>query len=204
MTTIACFYNVASVWPLSSHECLLPANMNIPNSLTTLRILLIPVFVGFLIYEEYNYALAVLLLAGLTDGLDGTIARVANQRTSLGAYLDPLADKLLLTSGFITLAALHLVPLWITILVVSRDLILMTGALLIRLTESHVDISPTLLGKGTTLFQLAYIIVVVVLASHDMDPRLIQPLLYLMVGSTVLSGLHYLYRGFNRLNAGEA
>ncbi|MER3421892.1 MAG: CDP-diacylglycerol--glycerol-3-phosphate 3-phosphatidyltransferase [Nitrospiraceae bacterium] len=144
-----------------------------------------------------------LLLAGLTDGLDGTIARVANQRTSIGAYLDPLADKLLLTSGFITLATLHLVPLWITILVVSRDVILMTGALLIRLTESHVDISPTLLGKGTTVFQLTYIILVVILASRNMDLRLIQPLLYLMVGLTVLSGLHYLYRGFNGLNAGE-
>ncbi|MGH7164407.1 MAG: CDP-alcohol phosphatidyltransferase family protein, partial [Nitrospiraceae bacterium] len=70
--------------------------MNLPNSLTVLRILLIPVFVDFLIYERYGYALFVLAVAALTDGLDGTIARVANQRTRLGAYLDPLADKLLL------------------------------------------------------------------------------------------------------------
>src|SRR5207249_4620271 len=74
--------------------------MNLPNSLTILRILLIPVFIGFLLYERYEYSLAVLLLAGLTDGLDGTIARVANQRTRLGAYLDPVADKLLLISWF--------------------------------------------------------------------------------------------------------
>ncbi len=141
--------------------------MNVPNSLTTLRILLIPVFIGFLVYDRYDYALAVLLLAGITDGLDGTIARVANQRTKLGTYLDPLADKLLLTSGFITLSALHLIPLWIAILVVSRDLILMTGALLISLTESSLDISPTLLGKGTTLFQLFYIVLVVVLTSRQ-------------------------------------
>ena len=178
--------------------------MNLPNSLTILRILLIPVFIGFLLYERYEYSLAVLLLAGLTDGLDGTIARVANQRTRLGAYLDPLADKLLLTSGFVTLSVLHLVPSWIAIVVVSRDMMLMTGTLLARLTESHLDISPTLLGKGTTLFQLSYLILVVVLTSRQMDLRLIQPLLYLMVCVTVMSGFHYLYRGFTHLSTGEA
>lgn len=178
--------------------------MNLPNSLTILRILLIPVFIGFLLYERYEYSLAVLLLAGLTDGLDGTIARVANQRTRLGAYLDPVADKLLLTSGFVTLSVLHLVPSWIAIVVVSRDMMLMTGTLLARLTESQLDISPTLLGKGTTLVQLSYLILVVVLTSRQMDLRLIQPLLYLMVCVTVMSGFHYLYRGFTRLSTGEA
>lgn len=178
--------------------------MNLPNSLTILRILLIPVFIGFLIYERYEYSLAVLLLAGLTDGLDGTIARVANQRTRLGAYLDPLADKLLLTSGFITLSVLHLVPSWIAIVVVSRDMMLMTGTLLARLTESHLDISPTLLGKGTTLLQLSYLILVVVLTSRQMDLRLLHPLLYLMVCLTIMSGFHYLYRGFTHLSTGEA
>ncbi|OLB57538.1 MAG: CDP-alcohol phosphatidyltransferase family protein [Nitrospirae bacterium] len=177
--------------------------MNLPNSLTILRILLIPVFIGFLLYERYEYSLAVLLLAGLTDGLDGTIARVANQRTRLGAYLDPVADKLLLTSGFVTLSVLHLVPSWIAIVVVSRDMMLMTGTLLARLTESQLDISPTLLGKGTTLVQLSYLILVVVLTSRQMDLSLIQPLLYLMVCVTVMSGFHYLYRGFTRLSTGE-
>ena len=177
--------------------------MNLPNSLTILRILLIPVFIGFLLYERYEYSLAVLLLAGLTDGLDGTIARVANQRTRLGADLDPVADKLLLTSGFVTLSVLHLVPSWIAIVVVSRDMMLMTGTLLARLTESQLDISPTLLGKGTTLVQLSYLILVVVLTSRQMNLSLIQPLLYLMVCVTVMSGFHYLYRGFTRLSTGE-
>lgn len=183
----------------------MPTNLlNLPNSLTILRILLVPLFVGFLLYERYDYSLSVLLLAGLTDGLDGTIARVANQRTRLGTFLDPLADKLLLTSGFVTLSILHLVPLWTAILVVSRDLILMTGTLLVQLTESRVDISPTLLGKGTTLFQLSYILLVVILASRQMDLRLIQPLLYLVMALTLMSGFHYLYRGFVHLGAGEA
>jgi cardiolipin synthase len=177
--------------------------MNLPNSLTILRILLIPFFIGFLLYEQYEYALGTLLLAGLTDSLDGTIARVANQRTRLGAYLDPLADKLLLTSAFVTLSVLHLVPLWIAIIVVSRDTMLIAGTLLARLTELRVDLSPTLLGKGTTLFQLVYIILVVVLVSRQMDLRLLQPLLYLMVSLTVLSGFHYLYRGYTRLSTSE-
>jgi cardiolipin synthase len=178
--------------------------MNLPNSLTILRIILIPFFIGFLLYERYGYALVTLLLAGLTDGLDGTIARVANQRTRLGAYLDPLADKLLLTSAFVTLSALHLVPLWITIVVVSRDIILIAGALLVRLTELRVDLSPALLGKGTTLFQLAYIMLVVAFESQEMDLRLLLPLLYAMVGLTLLSGFHYLYRGYMQLRASES
>jgi cardiolipin synthase (CMP-forming) len=175
--------------------------MNIPNSLTILRILLIPVFVGLLIYERYDSALAVILIAGVTDGLDGTIARVANQRTKLGAILDPLADKLLLTSGFITLSALHLVPLWVVIVVVSRDVILLAGALLSRFTESPVDMAPTLIGKGTTVVQLLYIILVIACTPRRLDPQLLQPLLYLMVALTVLSGFHYLYRGVTHVNA---
>lgn len=179
-------------------------SMNVPNSLTILRILLIPVFVGLLIYERYDPALGVILIAGLTDGLDGTIARIANQRTKLGAYLDPLADKLLLTSGFVTLSVLHLVPLWVAILVVSRDLILLTGALLSRFTESSLDMSPTLIGKGTTLFQLSYIVLIIIVTSRHLEHQLLQPLLYLMVILTVSSGLHYLYRGVSHLNTREA
>lgn len=176
--------------------------MNIPNSLTILRILLIPLYVGFLVYERYDQALWVLLLAGVTDALDGTIARVANQRTRLGAVLDPLADKLLLTSGFIALSTLHLIPSWIAILVVSRDLILMLGTVMAHLTESPVDISPTILGKGTTLSQLAYILLVVFLSSRQIDLSVIQPVLYVMVTLTLLSGFHYLYRGYRHANAG--
>jgi cardiolipin synthase (CMP-forming) len=177
--------------------------MNIPNSLTIFRILLIPVFVGLLMYERYGYSLVVIVVAGITDGLDGTIARVANQRTQLGAFLDPLADKLLLSSGFVTLAILHLIPLWVAIVVVSRDLILMTGTLLVHLSEAKVEIAPTLLGKGTTVFQLIFMILVVFFSWRDMDFQLIQPLLYLTIVLSVASGVHYLYRGFARLGAGQ-
>jgi cardiolipin synthase len=175
--------------------------VNVPNSLTILRILLVPVFVIFLLAGRYEYALATFLLAGITDGLDGTIARVANQQTTLGAYLDPLADKLLLMSAFATLAFLDLVPVWIAILVVVRDLLLVVATLIAKITASRVDISPSLLGKGTTVIQLLYILLVVILASRRVDLHILQPVLYLMVGSTILSGLHYLYRGLTRVTA---
>ena len=179
-------------------------NMNVPNSLTILRIFLIPVYVGLLNSEQFDYALATLFIAGLTDALDGTIARVANQRTRLGEVLDPLADKLLLTTGFITLSVMHLVPLWITILVTSRDLMLMLGAAVAHFTNMEVDISPTALGKGTTLVQLTTLVAVVFFASRRMDLAVLDPLLYVMACVTFLSGVHYLSRGYSRLTSGQA
>ena len=174
--------------------------LNIPNSLTVLRILLVPVFVGLLVYEHYDQALLALIIAAITDGLDGAIARMANQQTRIGAYLDPLADKLLLMSSFLTLAALHLVPVWAVIMVVSRDVILLAGTLLARLTESSIDITPTALGKGTTLVQFVYITMVVLMTTGQVQDSVIQPVLGLMATLTVASGTHYLYRGIMSLN----
>ncbi|WP_455242189.1 CDP-alcohol phosphatidyltransferase family protein [Petrachloros mirabilis] len=170
--------------------------MNIPNSLTILRILLIPVYVGLLIYERFDQAMIVLLVAGITDALDGTIARASNQRTRLGAFLDPLADKLLLTSGFITLSIIHVIPSWVTIVVVSRDAMLLLGTAVAQLTESPINISPTFLGKGTTFLQLSYVLLVIFFSARNMNLELLNPLLIGMIAFTVCSGLHYLYRGY--------
>ncbi len=170
--------------------------MNIPNSLTILRILLIPVYVGLLIYERFDQAMIVLLVAGITDALDGTIARASNQRTRLGAFLDPLADKLLLTSGFITLSIIHVIPSWVTIVVVSRDAMLLLGTAVAQLTESPINISPTFLGKGTTFLQLAYVLLVIFFSARNMNLELLNSLLIGMIVFTVCSGLHYLYRGY--------
>jgi cardiolipin synthase (CMP-forming) len=175
--------------------------MNIPNSLTILRILLIPCYIGLLVYGKFDQALIVLLVAGLTDALDGAIARMKNQYTRLGAVLDPLADKMLLISGFITLSMIHLVPSWVTILVVSRDVILMLGTAVAHFTDSRVDITPTFLGKGTTFLQLSYVVMVIFLTSRRIDLAVMLPLLFGMVAFTLLSGLHYLYRGFRHTSA---
>lgn len=175
--------------------------MNIPNSLTILRILLIPVYVGFMTYGRYGAGLVTLLCAGITDALDGLIARKTNQRTKLGEILDPLADKLLLTSSFLTLAVLHLVPSWVVIVVVSRDVMLLLGTAVAHVTNSSIDITPTWLGKGTTLFQLAYVGLVGFTVWHGSQPRFLFSLLLLMVSFTLASGLHYLYRGYRRTQA---
>jgi cardiolipin synthase len=115
--------------------------------------------------------------------------------------LDPLADKLLLTSGFITLSMIHLIPTWVTILVVSRDLMLMLGTAVAHFTDSRVDITPTFLGKGTTFLQLSYVVLVIFLSSRHIDPTIMLPLLFGMVSFTLLSGLHYLYRGYRYTSA---
>ena len=175
--------------------------MNIPNSLTILRILLIPCYIGLLVYGRFDEALIVLLVAGLTDALDGAIARMKNQYTRLGAVLDPLADKMLLISGFVTLSLIHLVPSWVTILVVSRDVILMLGTAVAHFTDSRVDITPTFLGKGTTFLQLSYVVMVIFLTSRRIDLAVMLPLLFGMISFTLLSGLHYLYRGFRHTSA---
>jgi cardiolipin synthase len=175
--------------------------MNIPNSLTILRILLIPVYIGFMTYGKYGFALITLLAAGLTDAIDGPLARKLNQRTELGTFLDPLADKLLLTSGFLSLSMLHLVPSWLVILVVSRDVILLLGTAVAHVTNIQIDITPTFLGKGTTLLQLSYVLLAILLTWRGLGLSVLAPLLVAMVGFTLASGLHYIYRGYRHTNA---
>jgi cardiolipin synthase len=176
--------------------------MNLPNVLTLLRILMIPFFINFLVYHYYGYALLTFLVAGLTDGLDGLIARISNQRTRLGSYLDPMADKLLLTAAFITLAYLKFIPVWVTIVVVSRDAILLFGTLLLHLTQMNFNIAPTLMGKSTTLMQLLCILAFLFFIVFKRDTSGLSPLLLLTMGLTILSGLHYLYRGVRVMNHG--
>ena len=174
--------------------------INLPNSLTVLRILLVPVFVGLLLYEHYDFALITLLIAALTDVLDGMVARMTDQRTRLGEYLDPLADKLLLMSAIITLSVLDFIPIWAVIVVVSRDAILLTGTVVANLTEIEIDISPTVLGKGTTFTQICYVIATMLHVTRQLPVFLVEPFLWVMVTLTVSSGVHYLWRGIQCVN----
>lgn len=175
--------------------------MNLPNRLTLLRILCVPIFVILLVYDHYGWALALFLLAGVTDALDGLIARIWDQRTRLGTYLDPLADKLLLTAAFGTLAVLHLIPTWSAIVVVSRDLILMLGTAMLFMLHGRVEIVPSWLGKGATVAQLGYVLAVQAELAFDRGLPLSDPLLPIATALTVLSGLHYLYRGVRLIGA---
>ena len=175
-------------------------SLNLPNSLTVLRILLVPVFVGLLLYDHYDLGLVVLLIAALTDVLDGLAARLTDQRTRLGEYLDPLADKLMLMSAIITLSVLDFIPVWAVIVVVSRDAILLAGTLLANLTDTDIDISPTALGKGTTFAQICYVIAVMLQVTRQLPDFLVEPFLWGMVVLTIGSGVHYLLRGIQHVN----
>jgi cardiolipin synthase len=174
--------------------------VNLPNILTILRILMVPLFVYMLVYGHGRWALGVFVAAGLTDALDGAIARMWNQQTTLGRYLDPLADKMLLTSAFIALAVLSWVPFWLLLIVVSRDIILLLGTVVMHITQGEHDITPSLLGKATTFVQLVAVFLALLLVTGADVGRYFTASVWVVVVVTVLSGLHYLYRGIRRLN----
>ena len=174
--------------------------INLPNSLTVLRILLVPVYVGLFLYGHYDAALITLLIAALTDVLDGMIARLTDQRTRLGEYLDPLADKLLLMSAIITLSVLDFIPIWAVIVVVSRDAILLVGTVIANLSETNINISPTAMGKEKTFAQVCYVIAIMLQVTGQVPVSLVEPFLWVMVILTVGSGVHYLWRGIQYVN----
>jgi cardiolipin synthase len=170
--------------------------MNIPNLITFFRILLIPFFINCLICRYDKLALAILVLAFISDGLDGLLARLANQRTLLGMYLDPIADKLLLMASFITLSIINLIPVWVSVILVSRDTVLVFGAIFMDKVGMGVNISPTLAGKSSTVVQFLYLLLVLLSDAFSQNLSGLFPLLIIMVFLTVGSGFHYLYRGF--------
>ncbi|HEY2989166.1 MAG TPA: CDP-diacylglycerol--glycerol-3-phosphate 3-phosphatidyltransferase [Candidatus Binatia bacterium] len=172
--------------------------LNLPNFLTLIRIVAIPFFLVLLASHLYLDALIVFVLGGVTDALDGFVARRMNQKTSLGAYLDPVADKLLLTSSFIMLGMMGGIPLWLVVLVVSRDTVILIGYVAISfLVDERMEVQPTLMGKLSTVFQLITIGVVLLMLANAqlLEPWLDDVLIYITAVTTVISGVEYLYRG---------
>ena len=168
--------------------------MNIPNLLTLFRILLVPIFVILLIYGQTFYAFLAFMIAGVTDALDGFIARVFSQQTVLGAYLDPIADKLLLVTSYIVLAIIGIIPPWLAVLVISRDIFILIGVAVLFLNHKSFEIRPTLLGKVSTFFQLATVVIALSVAQPllGLQPFLIWSI-YLAAALTLLSGFHYTF-----------
>ena len=178
--------------------------MTIPNALTLIRILLTPLIVWLLLASRLDYALIVFFIAGLTDGLDGLIARLFHQKTKLGAYLDPLADKLLLVSSFILLAYLNLVPVWLAVIIVSRDVLILLGIITLLFHNVKVEIKPSIISKLTTLVQLLTVLVVLG-SSYLAFPRWTYLVLFFLTGLfSMASGLQYTVRGFQLLDARRA
>lgn len=170
--------------------------LNLPNLLSITRIILIVPFILFLIHQRYGWAIGVFIAAAATDAIDGALARLLRQRTQLGAYLDPAADKLLMTASFITLSVLQFLPLWVTVLVILRDVIILFGLIfLLRLTSRPLDIRPSIPSKLTTFFQLATI-TAALLSPWGFPPVLINLFIAVTAGATIISGLQYIGKGF--------
>ncbi len=174
--------------------------MNLPNTLTLTRVLLIPLFVIFIINNNFGWALITFVIAGITDGIDGLLARITHQRTELGAYLDPIADKLLLFSAFITLAIVEIIPSWLVVIVVTRDIIILVGFLVMLLTSYHPKINPSLLSKMTTAFQIVTVVLVLLSGYYPAFKLLSMITIYGTGIMTILSGFHYIYIGTRILN----
>ena len=174
--------------------------INTANKFTLCRILLIPFFVILLIYNYIGTSLFIFAAASLTDALDGFIARKWDQKTRLGTFLDPMADKALLVASFIALAILGILPSWLAVITISRDLIIVFGSLIVYILTGNVNFYPTFLGKITTVAQILTILSA--LLGH-----LIQNLnLYISISIwlttifTIISGFHYLYIGMGMFN----
>ncbi|MFA5322434.1 MAG: CDP-diacylglycerol--glycerol-3-phosphate 3-phosphatidyltransferase [Smithella sp.] len=177
--------------------------MNIPNFLSLLRIILVPAIVIFLIQSEYAKALITFSIAGLTDALDGTLARLLNKQTELGAFLDPLADKILLSTSFISLSIFGLLPGWLTVIVISRDLIILIGIITLSMMSITYEIKPVFVSKITTALQIVTVFLALFLkifSFHMINYDLIEILSWLTAFFTIISGLIYIFKGIKFLN----
>jgi cardiolipin synthase (CMP-forming) len=164
------------------------------NQITILRLVFVPVFVIFEVNRNYGWALAVLLASAFSDVVDGLVARVFHEETPLGIALDPIADKLLLGTAFVVLAIRDVLPWWLTILTLSRDVAIIVTALLISLVVGYRPFRPTALGKLSTVCQVSTVFVAVAYQAHVpfIPHLLVEIFTYLVAVFTVASGVHYL------------
>ena len=173
--------------------------LTLANQLTILRIMLIPVFVLLVVYGYLGAALLAFMVAGATDALDGLAARRAGQRTSLGAWLDPMADKLLLVTAFIvltlpTLPLTNRLPLWLTILVISRDVVIVGVVAAVNLAVGQRTFRPSIWGKLATATFILTAIAVMFFNYREQQSIVIDLGVWLSLGLTLVSSADYLFR----------
>src|SRR5271157_3532044 len=165
------------------------------NQITLLRLVFVPIFAILVMDRHYRAALAVLMAAALSDMLDGMVARLLKQESPLGVALDPIADKILMTTAYITLAFRGALPWWLTIIVLSRDVAIVMTALLISLVAGYRPFHPSLLGKASTAAQVATLFAVACLCAGIpyITPELVTICIYLTATLTLASGVHYVF-----------
>lgn len=184
------------------------AVLTAPNILTILRILLVPVFLAMMLQQKTFHALAVFLVAGATDILDGLAARIWHQKTKIGAVLDPAADKLLLTTGFVlltipSLSSPHVIPLWLTLAVVGRDIVIVIGAFILFKLIGQKTFYPSLLGKTSTFCQVLVVFLVLLFNAFEVISISLIWAYYVTLIATILSGIHYSSVGFRLLSSAK-
>lgn len=164
-----------------------------PNLLTVMRICLAPFLVASILENRFVLAFALFIAAGLTDALDGLLARVLKQRTSLGQYLDPIADKLLLSTLFLVLMFKGLMPTTVTVLVFGRDVGILLVAAVLYAVAGRREFGPSIFGKANTVAQVAAVAVVLLHQLTTAEWVVILRLVALdaTIGLTIVSGLHY-------------
>lgn len=178
--------------------------ITLPNVLTIFRMALIPVFVSLLFYQKFVLALATFVVAGITDGLDGLLARRFHQQSPLGRILDPIADKMMLMTSFIVLTMRgvyptpipnHLpIPFWVTITVLSRDVFILVGAAAINMVTGFRSFQPSLPGKVSTVVQIIAVAIVMFAAQTRVGTGYYLPTVYTSVFVfTFFSGIHYIF-----------
>jgi len=183
--------------------------INIANGLTAARILLVPYFAYLLISGREKAALLAFAVSGATDALDGLLARWLRQRTLIGALLDPIADKILMATAFIVLSYVHVVPLRLSIMVISRDIVIIVGSFLYLLLLDSSDIRPTVLSKVNTAVQILTVIYFLSVAAFPAEAKALgtglgsltdRVVTLICAVTTVSSGLQYLYIGIRKLS----
>jgi cardiolipin synthase len=174
------------------------ATLTAANQLTLVRLMLVPCLVILVVYGFNGWALIAFVVAGITDGLDGLIARRAGQRTSLGALLDPMADKLLLVSTFLVLTApidmANRLPIWLTVLVISRDVLIVLTVAVVNLAIERRVFYPSKLGKAATLVYIVTCAVTLFFNYLDRTSPVVDVVVYASLVVTLLSGVHYIVR----------
>nr|WP_246180527.1 CDP-alcohol phosphatidyltransferase family protein [Marinobacter changyiensis] len=164
----------------------------IPNALTFLRVLLIVPFAMALLETQYRVALIVFFVAAVTDGIDGFLARHFEWRSRLGAIADPLADKALLITAYLMLTWTGVLPLWLFLVVLGRDVLIVLGGLVFHYTVGRFELQPSLLGKLNTFVQILVVLAIIILLAGLPMPPWVLPLgVDLVAVSAVASGLHY-------------
>jgi cardiolipin synthase len=183
--------------------------INIANALTAMRLVLIPLFAWLLIADREPEALFVFVVCGVSDSLDGLLARRLRQRTPVGAYLDPIADKLLMATAFVVLAYVRVVPRWLAVLVISRDVFILVGGALYLLLLTDAEVSPSVASKLNTAVQVLTVTFFLAVAAYPeraaelgagAGSAAARGVVLLCAATTAVSGAQYIYRGIRKLS----